>query len=76
MLSWTSVNDWVAPKHKPQRFTPVLPTTAPHWVAGVLSLVNPLAAVCGLPSALAPPLSTVIGVLFAADFPLSLGGQQ
>ena len=53
-----------------------MPNTAPHWVANDLFLANPPAAACGLPSALAPPLSTVIGVYFAADFPLSAGGQR
>ena len=53
-----------------------VPSTTPHWVAGGLLLVNPLTAVCGLPSALEPPLSTVIGVHSAADFPVSVGGQQ
>lgn len=53
-----------------------VPSTAPPWVAGGLFSANPPAAVCGLRPALAPPLSTVIGVDLAVDLPLSAGCQQ
>ena len=63
MLSWTPVNDPGGSETQCSAIhTAGVPSIAPHWVAGGIFLANPPAAACSLPSALAPPLSTVIGV--------------